>query len=142
MDDVTLTILPGTSVEFTDTFRIQVVGTLIAAGGPDNRIHFTVDDTTGKHDIYSPDGSWQGIHFENDLENLNAVMDDNTPSVLRYCDFSYIKGLGEYNTHLVSAVSVRYFDKLTISNCRFYENHSDYSSVSMDLFKADLTIKE
>ncbi len=141
LDDVVLTILPGTRVEFTDTFRIQVIGSLIASGEPEKRIVFTVDDTSGHYDMWSPDGSWQGVHFHNDLENLNAVMDDNEPSILNYCDFSFVKGLGEYNYHKGAALTVRYFDKLYISNCRFYNNQFGYEAASIDLFKADLVIK-
>lgn len=142
MDDITLTILPGTRVMFTDTFQVQVIGTLIAAGKPGNRIKFTVADTTGNFDPNSHAGSWQGIRFENDLEGLNAVMDDNETSVLKYCDFSYFKAIEAYEPFRFAAVYVRYFDSLSISNCRFFNNYNFYEGASVNLQKSDLYIKD
>ena len=72
-DDVILTILPGTLVEFQGRYKLQVIGTLLAAGQESKPIRFTVADTSGSWNDTIPDGSWKGIHFENDLEFLEAA---------------------------------------------------------------------
>ncbi|MFC2116608.1 choice-of-anchor Q domain-containing protein [Bacteroidota bacterium] len=133
MDGVTLTILPGTLVEFQDTFKIQVIGTLIADGEADKPIHFTANESIGR---------WKGIRFENDLENLNNVMSDNTPSVLRYCHFSGVNTLEEDIYPDKAAVYVRYFSNLILSNCWFSDNSAFYEPSSLYLYKSDLEVKD
>jgi len=121
-DDVTLTILPGTVVEFQDTFHIKVNGTLNAEGKPDNIIHFTRNDTAGFHMHRIADGGWKGIIFDNSYDGMNNDMVDNDTSIIKYCQFSFTKfPETQFNG---GAIQIRYFSNIEISHCGFNNNRS------------------
>ncbi len=57
-----LEILPGVRVEFQGYYGFIVQGDgLDVVGTHDSPVVFSISDTTGLHDIYSPDGGWKGI---------------------------------------------------------------------------------
>ena len=63
-----LEILAGVRVEFQGYYGFIVQGNgLYAEGTPQHPIVFSVNDTTGLHDIYSPDGGWKGITIWGDF---------------------------------------------------------------------------
>ena len=63
LDDVTLTINPGTRVEFQGSYYMYIQGTIIAEGTEQDTIVFTPADTAGFWNDTIQDGSWDGILF-------------------------------------------------------------------------------
>jgi hypothetical protein len=69
LDDITvnpaytLTINPGTYIEFQGHFKLEVQGRLLAIGTKDSNIIFTVNDTTLLYDLDTTAGGWNGIDF-------------------------------------------------------------------------------
>jgi hypothetical protein len=69
LDDITvnsqytLTISPGTYVEFRGHYKLEVYGRLLAIGTKDSNIIFTVNDTTLLYDLDTIAGGWDGIEF-------------------------------------------------------------------------------
>ncbi|MFC2087278.1 LamG-like jellyroll fold domain-containing protein, partial [Bacteroidota bacterium] len=107
----TLTIDPGTRVEFKGSYNITVYGTIIATGTEQDSIFFTTNDTTG-FDALTYQG-W-GITFD----STSAV---NDSSFFKYCHFEY--GGGDSDS-CGGAIYIDYFDKVEISNCLFIYNGS------------------
>ncbi|MCX6875118.1 MAG: right-handed parallel beta-helix repeat-containing protein [Verrucomicrobia bacterium] len=69
---VSLTIEPGTRVEFEGYFKLQIDGTLVAEGTPGNPIVFTSSKATPTR------GDWQGLKFRStrwDSSLRNAVVE-------------------------------------------------------------------
>ena len=62
-DSLTLSIEPGVEVVFTGHYKFNVQGRLLAIGTETDTIVFTINDTTGFHNVNIPDGSWTGIRF-------------------------------------------------------------------------------
>ncbi len=58
-DAVTLTINPGTHVEFNGLYKLMVLGRLLAIGTAVDTITFTISDTG------VADTNWHGIRFHN-----------------------------------------------------------------------------
>ncbi len=138
-DDVTLTVLPGTVVEFQDTFHLKVNGTLLAEGMPKKIIQFTADEDTSY--FYRSDtsaGGWQGIIFDNSYDGMNNAMKDNAASVLKYCQLSYAKSPPPYDR--AGAIVIQYYDNVQISNCDFNNNRSYYGTAGIILVKSDVNI--
>ena len=59
----TLTINPGTYIEFQGHYKLEVYGRLLAIGTEDSIIIFTVKDTTLLYDLDTIAGGWDGIEF-------------------------------------------------------------------------------
>ena len=51
IDDVTLTINPGTYIQFQGYYHMVILGTILAVGTPADTIVFSVADTTGFNDF-------------------------------------------------------------------------------------------
>ncbi|MBL7113327.1 MAG: right-handed parallel beta-helix repeat-containing protein [Bacteroidales bacterium] len=137
-DDVTLTILPGTYVEFQVPFKIQVNGTLIARGNQDKMITFTVADTIGFHDPSISDGGWGGITFDNSYDGMNNDMADNDSSVFRFCHFSLAKAIEP--DPWGGALSLKYYSKVTVSDCVFENNSAQSGGGAIYLNRSDMVI--
>lgn len=84
--DVTLTIQPGTIVEFQNFSKIDVYGKLLALGEKSDSILFTVKDTTG-YSYYQQHTGWNGIRFYNNKIDT---------SVIKYAKFEYGKAVVDY----------------------------------------------
>ena len=99
-DSATLTIYPGTIIEFQGYYKIEVNGILSALGKKYDSIHFTINDTTGFSDTATVNGGWGGIRF---MEREN-----NDTSYFNYCSFSYVKLLclatGDGKTKITTVV--------------------------------------
>jgi parallel beta-helix repeat protein len=90
-DNVTLTIEPGTIVEFQGYYWLKIAGTIRAEGNPDEWITFTINDTTGFSNPDNIQGSWYGLLFDNSPSGANGKMFDNDTSVFSYCQIEYGK---------------------------------------------------
>lgn len=128
-DSVTLKVLPGTYIEFQGHYRIKVFGVLLAEGLPADSIRFTINDTTGFHNIDTVGGGWNGIQFNNALEGgARGAMNDNDSSVISYCILEYGKSVNvnPYPDNAGGAIMDESFDKLRISHCHLRNNYGRY----------------
>ncbi len=116
-DCVTLTVAPGTRVEFADFYRLTVLGRLLAIGFADDPIIFTTDEP----EAFSPDttnsGCWNGIRFP-------WTSSINGESRLEHCTIEFSKALGDEPWG--GALSVIGFSKLLVRNSTFRNNVADY----------------
>ncbi len=114
---ITLTVAPGTRVEFADFYRLAVHGRLLALGTALDPIVFTTDEP----EAFSPDttraGSWNGIRFP-------WTSSINEESRLDHCVVEYSKALGDEPWG--GALSVIGFSKLIVRNSIFRNNVADY----------------
>ena len=90
-DSATLTISPGTVVEFQGYYGIINEGVLNAVGAPGQMIKFTIHDPAGHEDFESTNGSWKGIVINNwdHGEGASGAMSDNDTTRLEYCILEY-----------------------------------------------------
>jgi len=116
-NDVTLQVEPGTTIFFDDFYQLEVNGTILAEGNPNEHVIFA--STYG--DYYSPGedlvGSWQGLLF-----NETSALNDE--SKFSFCEFRNAKSLG---MEVPGSVFTLYnFSKLVIENCIFTHNYAEY----------------
>jgi len=111
----TLVIEPGVLVEFQGHYKLNVQGRLLAEGTENDSIILTINDTTGFSNPNIPAGGWSGIRFDN-------TSFTNDSSKISYCKLQYGKAIGSWPDQNGGAISVMYFDKLTISNCLITNN--------------------
>lgn len=122
LNDSTLTIEPGVEVIFTGHYKFNVQGRLRAIGTETDTIVFTINDTTGFHNLTIPDGGWHGIRFMDTPSN-------NDSSKIVYCKLQYGKantGAGYYDRW--GGALCANIDKLLVSHCMFRNNttyHTD-----------------
>lgn len=144
LDDVTLSVEPGTKIIFRGFHKIQVEGTLLSQGTASDSIIYTVDDTTGYHN-YTHTG-WGGIKIDNET----GSMDNNDTTRFAYCQFLFgfnktvdynygtggaitlsnyayakiEKSLFQYNTSAVcgGAIGIVYDAAPKIDSCEFIDN--------------------
>jgi hypothetical protein len=133
-DRDSLIINPGTVIMFVGHYSIHVQGKLIANGTQSDSIIFTVNDTTGFSNIYSPAGGWNGILFEN-------THPDNDSSLFAYCRFEFGKAIGDSVNSLGGAVRVDDFSKVRFSNSAFYHNYSFTRGAGIHGYKSDIIIE-
>ena len=79
----TLTINPGTYIEFQGPFCIRLIGRLLAIGNVNDSITFTVNDTSGFFVDTITAGGWNGIILQS-YANVDT-------SLISYCNFEYCK---------------------------------------------------
>ncbi|MBL7149676.1 MAG: T9SS type A sorting domain-containing protein [Candidatus Cloacimonetes bacterium] len=117
---VTVSITPGTKIEFQDYYALFVQGQLLAIGEPENFVHFT----SAQPELFSFDhsslGSWNGIKFIN-TSSLNGT------SKLECCHIEYAKEIEENGVG--GAIYSYNFSDLEITNCIFQNNFADYGAV-------------
>ncbi|MCP4088464.1 MAG: T9SS type A sorting domain-containing protein [Gammaproteobacteria bacterium] len=116
--NATLTINPGTRVEFTGFFKLLVRGRLWAVGQPHNPIYFTPE-------IEQIEEGWDGIEFL----NIPAA---NDSSRMEHCHISYSVAKtskeGVAQSQAGGAVSIIGVNKLCIASCLFENNRADYGA--------------
>jgi len=120
-NDSTLTIEPGVEIVFTGHYKFNVQGRLLAIGTETDTIVFTINDTTGFHNLTIPDGGWHGIRFI-------GTPSSNDWSKIVYCKLQYGKantGAGYYD-RLGGALCAN-INKLLVSHCMF-RNNTTYST--------------
>ncbi len=98
----TLTIKPGTCVEFQGAYRINVNGTLIAKGSESDSVIFTAVDSI----------RWLGIVF-------NTTAPDNDSSIISFCRLEYCSVDTLYEG---GAIHIKNYSKLRIDNCLIQNN--------------------
>ncbi|MFC1887706.1 choice-of-anchor Q domain-containing protein [Candidatus Cloacimonadota bacterium] len=116
---IVLMIDPGVVIEFTGFYSINVSGTIIAEGIPDERIVFRSETGGLFHPDSTETGSWNGIKFIN-------TQADNEVSIFRYCIFENSKSLNE---DIIGGVFYCYnYSKLKIENSVFRCNLAVFGS--------------
>ena len=105
----------GIKIEFQGYYSIDVKGTILAMGEPENVIHFSSLQPELFIIDHSEFGAWNGIKFNN-ISTLN-----NT-SKLEYCIFEYSKSFEEKG----GVVHIYNVSSLEIANCIFRNNVSDF----------------
>ncbi len=126
-DSVTLTIEPGTRVEFQGNYTLEVWGRLLAVGTESEKILFTIHDTTDFMDLNITKGGWNKIYFNNGHPGAGGIMYDNDTSKLIHCVLQYSKNLADETYEFGSsggAVTVKSFSKVVVSDCRIVNNYS------------------
>lgn len=114
----TLTIMPGTVVEFRGPFKLDVRGRLLAEGTPSDHIKFTTCDSLG-YNSKSYTG-WAGIVF-------CFTNPDSDTSKLIYCNIEYANNMLYYPSFYSGVVAIKNFSKVVISNCMIRHNYVKYS---------------
>ena len=113
---VTLTIKPGTRVEFQGYYSISSQGRIIAEGTEEEPILFTAANQ---------DSGWHAIRYE-------YTPDYNYPSVFSYCTFEYGKALGSGEPDVAGgAVIIRGFKDISFNNCVFRDNYANKSGAGL-----------
>lgn len=125
-DDTTLSILKDTYVELQGHFAINIRGQLIAEGTSQDVITFTVNDTTGWHDLATTAGGWNAIRIDNGSSGANGAMNDNDTTILTYCRFKYGKAtngtVNAVDANRGGALFIDDFSKINLKNCVFEKN--------------------
>ena len=109
-DGSTLTIEPGAVVKFQGTYKLYVLGQLLAIGNSRDSITFTASDT---------ENGWYGIRFDNTPES-------NDTSRLINCKLLYGKASGTAPDNAGGALYFYKFSKAIISNCRISNCATDF----------------
>ncbi len=106
-NDSTLTIEPGVKIFFqVSTYKLLVVGRLLAIGTITDTITFTATDTTN---------GWRGIRFD------NTPITNDTSKIL-YCKIQYGKATGVSPEDKGGALYFNNFSKAIISNSTISNN--------------------
>ncbi len=130
-DDVTLTIMPGTFVEFQGYYMIDVQGNMLAQGTQNDSIYFAPVDTVI---------GWRGIKLNNSAWGVNGIMNDNDSTILSYCWIGYGVGTGNYEHNRGGGFYVWAFDKVRISNSTITKNSADIGG-GMLIYFASIVMK-
>jgi len=109
---VTLTIKPGTTIEFQGHYALDVFGTLIAEGTETEKIFFDASE------------SWAGLWFKNQI--------DLDTSRIAYCRFENMSTMDEWE----GAINVQYYPRLSIS----YSVITNNTAHSINLTNSDISI--
>ena len=113
----TLTIEPGTYVEFQGYYALNVSGKLVAVGSEAEPIIFTVFDTLGFSNLSQPDGAWHGLQFDNRFRTDTCI--------LEFCIIEYGKAItGDFHNVRGGGIRALYDSKLMVSNCTIRNNYS------------------
>ena len=125
-DTVTLTISPGTMVEFQGHYKLDVRGVLLAIGAPEDSITFTIHDNTNFSNMSTGEGGWNGILFDNSSSGANGTMNDNDTSRIMYCKLHYGKDIGtDYNNDGGGAIMLKSFSKVVIAYNNISNNRAE-----------------
>ena len=123
--NATLTICPGTVIEFQGHHKLNILGRLLAQGNAENRIIFTAKDTLA---------GWHGIRFlvtdNNSLEN----------SLLEYCIVQYGYATGAPPDNRGGGIFAYHSSKLVIEHCIFEKNRSEFYAGGIGLFSSSSPI--
>ena len=130
-----LTIEPGVTVEFQGHYKFSVQGQLLAVGNEYDTILFTINDSTGFHDINIPDGGWGGIRF-----GYSQPGDDT--SRISYCLIAFGKANGAtYPDKQGGAIAAGNYPNLVISHNTFYSNAAIEHGGAIAVTEADIIIE-
>ncbi|MFC2111162.1 right-handed parallel beta-helix repeat-containing protein, partial [Bacteroidota bacterium] len=109
--NITLTISPGTYVQFQGHYELDVQGRILAQGTATNKITFTaLNASTG----------WSGIRF-------NRTSTSNDTSKIEYCVISYGKAnSGKSDDKQGGAIFFKKYSKVLIRNNIISNNYASY----------------
>jgi predicted outer membrane repeat protein len=130
----TLSILPGTIIEFEGFFKMEVQGQIKAIGLPGDTILFAVRDTSNFGIQTTGRGGWSGIR-------IGSSASESDSSQFSYCSFKYGKATEDSSNCFGGAIQIISFSKVRISNCLFYNNYSYYSGGAIYLSDANIKIE-
>jgi hypothetical protein len=131
-----LVIDPGVLVEFQGHFKFNVQGSLIAEGTLSDSIRFTINDTSGFHNINIPDGGWHGIRFGFGVPGTDS-------SRINYCSFTYGKAMGgAILDQSGGGVGVYEYGDLVISNSLFLMNSAQQSGGAVAMANASIILED
>jgi hypothetical protein len=99
----TLTINPGTELQFRSNIRLRILGSLVAIGTPSDRIVFTSNQTP------PTPGFWSRLYFDG----------ADTGSVLDHCDILYAGNGGNGSIEINNSAN-----NVTITNCLVQDGSS------------------
>ena len=108
-EGITLSIEPGTVVDFQGHFKINVQGRILAIGAENDSIFFTKQGY-----VHYWDG-WAGIKF-----NETSITNDS--SKFEYCKITRCYN-GDYSDAYGGAFFIKEFSKLSISHTEIYKNY-------------------
>jgi len=135
MTGQSLVIEPGAWIEFQGHYKFNVQGSLLAQGAMNDTIMFTINDSTGFHDINIPDGGWHGIRF-----GFGSGYDSSRMS---YCVFTFGKATGSVDVDKHGgAIAASGYSDLVITNSVFYMNAAQENGGAVALMDSDVTLKE
>ena len=118
--DSTLVIEPGIQVIFSEHYKFNIYGRLLAEGTLSDTIIFTVGDTTGFSNFYSNDGGWHSLRFY----NTNTNGQDSSKVV--YCILEYGKATGYYPDSQGGAIYLCNSSNILIKNCVITTNVANW----------------
>ena len=131
-----LVIDAGVLVEFQGHYKFNVQGSLIAEGTLSDTIRFTINDTTGFHDINIPDGGWHGIRFAYGIPGTDS-------SRINYCNFTYGKAMGGTSLDKSGGgVGVYEYGDLVIANSSFMMNSAQQSGGAVAMANASIILMD
>ena len=115
-DGENLTIESGSRVVFQGYYKLNIQGTLLAAGTENDTITFTTSDSTGYYN-YTHTG-WHGIRFD-------STATSNDTSKIQYCKIEYGKAIGDSLENCGGAIYLRAFSKVIISDNLIKDNYAE-----------------
>ena len=131
-----LTVEPGVKVEFQGHFKFEIQGQLLAVGNEYDTIRFTINDTTGFHDINIPDGGWHGLRF-----GYSTPGDDT--SAIGFCRIEYGKAVGNTDDDRQGgAIAIKKYPNLVIFRSVFYQNAAYENGGAIAVSDADITLEK
>ncbi len=115
--NATLTIKPGTRIEFQDFVDFTIRGRLLAIGEQAKRITFTVADTTGYDN--NPHEGWTGLTFD---FKEGELIDDTSKLIYCIIEYSKYSGIsGSENSNLfISDCIIRHNNRGGLDLCKNY----------------------
>lgn len=117
LDDVVLTIEPGTAIIFNGFYKFTVLGTLLSEGTEVDTIKYTVADTTGFWNYTHT--AWDGIEFDNSDDSMS----DNDTSSFAYCAFYFAREKStNFDAYGGGVITVDYYAVVKIRNSIFMNN--------------------
>jgi len=134
-NNVTLTISPGTYVEFQGPYKLNIQGRLLAIGNSNKQITFAVKDTSGFADMTSTNGGWNGIEF-------NSTPNTNDTSKIVFCVIKYGKAKESSTSASVGGGLYIYnYSKVIIANSIITNNRAYYKGGGIYIESSNPIIK-
>nr|MBC8192005.1 hypothetical protein [FCB group bacterium] len=133
----TLTIEPGTTVEFLGHHQLNVQGRILAQGTEADPIFFMVDDTLEFSDNASSEGVWGGIRFD-------STPVDNDSSYFQHCEIAYAKtfagNAGGLDGKVGGGMLINYFSKVRVESCVIQHNRAIGDMSGTDTYGAGICV--
>ncbi len=113
IDDVTLTIEPGTEILFDGYYGLFVEGTVLSKGELGKEVYFDASDPSDWDNFSTTDGGWKGIRFD-----YQQSMFDNDTSVFEHTILRHGKAMmgGNSSGNTGGGLYIRNYDKVKFVN--------------------------